>query len=63
MTMRICPFDLEQCAMPECAGGHCEKTGEPALAPCAECGVLIVFQGLLICVDCTATETVNPGSN
>jgi hypothetical protein len=61
--MRICPFDLEQCAMPQCVGGRCEKTGEDTLAPCAECGALIVLRGLVICVDCAATETTGAPGN
>lgn len=55
--MRICPFDLEPCAMPGCAGGTCEKSGEAVLTPCAGCGGLIVLRSVVICVDCTTTAT------
>ena len=56
--MSICPVDLERCDRPECAGGHCELAGELRLAPCADCGYLIVMRGAVICVDCIGVELV-----
>jgi len=53
--MRVCPVDLECCGRPECGDGHCALSGERAMTPCAECGVLVVLvRPVAVCVDCAA---------
>lgn len=58
--MHICPLDLEICRRSACAGGHCRKADEAALQHCYDCGALLVFRGITICVGCyddAITET------
>ena len=54
--MPICPLDLEHCDRPDCAGGCCEMSGDARLAPCVDCGYLVVIRGPGICVECLAID-------
>jgi hypothetical protein len=40
--MPICPQDLHLCHLPDCRTAGCERTGEPPLAECVECGTVFV---------------------
>jgi hypothetical protein len=59
--MLICPQDLHLCRRPDCRAAGCERTGEPPLAECAECGAMFVraFRHALrleVCVDCISSS-------
>ena len=60
--MLICPQDLHLCPLPDCRTAGCERTGEPPLAECVECGT--VFLRALgravrfdVCADCLGSSS------
>ena len=53
--MRYCPDDLEPCRRQECGQGHCQRTGEPPMTSCYECGVFVTRHTIVaVCVECVA---------
>jgi len=53
--MVVCPYDCHWCDVTSCRFAGCELTAESPLAPCADCGTLIIVPATLdICVECWA---------
>ena len=58
--MHYCPDDLEPCRRAGCGSGHCQRTAEPPLTPCLECGVVVSRHLVVaVCVECTARYAPN----
>jgi hypothetical protein len=53
--MLYCPDDLEPCRREGCGAGTCQRTAEPPMTTCLDCGVVVAGHVVIaVCVECAA---------
>jgi len=60
ITVLICPYDMSWCQRGECHIGFCGRAADDPLAPCEDCGALVVRAAAHgICIDCIEITVID----